>query len=115
MDGQRWLALYRDRLAELGIRAELAQSAFAACEATASSRDGAVSVTAGPGGQLRHLVLSERAEGMPRAELAVTVLATARQAQGRAARAAVEAVAPLVGADGLRALRAHLPVEDGPR
>lgn len=113
MDGQQWLATYRSRLAELGILAEQAQSAFAACEATASSRDGAVTVVAGPGGVLRQLVLSEQTDGMPRAELAATVLATVRQAQSRAARAAVAAVAPLVGADGRRALRAHLPVEEG--
>lgn len=54
---------------------------------------------------------------MTRVQLAAAVLATARQAQGEAARQATEAVAPLVGddAEAMRMLRSHLPVEDGTR
>lgn len=115
MDGEHWLASYRKRLSEIGARAARAQEALAGVEATASSRDGAVTVTVNPAGAMRQLVFSERSAGLTRAQLAAAVLATARQAQHDAARQATEAVAPLIGNDGeaMRMLRSHLPVADG--
>jgi Uncharacterised BCR, YbaB family COG0718. len=115
MDGEQWLASYRERLNDIGARAARARTALAGVEATASSRDGAVTVTVNPAGALQRLVLSERTEAMSRVQLAAAVVATARQAHGAAARQATEAVAPLIGADSeaMRMLRSHLPVEDG--
>jgi hypothetical protein len=115
MDGEQWLTSYQEGLREFGARAAQAQNALAGICATVTSRDGAVSVTVNPAGALQRLVLSERTEGMSRVQLAAAVLATARQAQGEAARQATDAVAPLIGADAeaMRMLRSHLPVEDG--
>lgn len=117
MDGERWLESYQQRLRDIGARADQARQAVRGVEATAASRDGAVTVTVNAAGALRRLVLSERAEGLTRGQLAESVLATARQAQGEAARRATEAVAPLIGSDGeaMRVLRSHLLVEDGAR
>lgn len=117
MDGEEWLAAYRGRLRDIGAQAARAQSALAAVAATASSQDGAVTVTVNPGGALQRLVLSERSENLSRAQLAAAVLATARTAQADAARRAAEAVAPLIGNDSaaMRALRAHLPDQEPAR
>jgi DNA-binding protein YbaB len=117
MDGEQWLTSYQERLREFGARAAQAQKALAGLCATVTSRDGAVTVTVTPAGALQRLALSDRSEGMTRVQLAAAVLATARQAQGEAARQATEAVAPLVGddAEAMRMLRSHLPVEDGAR
>ncbi len=110
MDGEQWLASYRERLGTLGMRAAQARDALAGVEATASSRDGAVTVTVDPAGALQRLVLGERSAELSRVQLAAAVLATAREAQGEAARRAAEAVAPLLGEDSeaMRVVRAHL-------
>ncbi len=113
MDGREWLASYQRRLREIGERTERVRRELGAVSATATSPDGAVTVTVTPAGALQELVLSERAEGMSRAQLAAAVLATARAAQGDAARRATEAVVPLVGEPGaaMAVLRSHLPAE----
>ncbi|MCW2721223.1 YbaB/EbfC family nucleoid-associated protein [Pseudonocardia sp.] len=110
MDGERWLASYRGRLSEIGARAARAQDALACVRATASSRDGAVTVTVDPAGALQGLVLSEHSAGLSRAQLATAVLATAREAHAAAARQAHAAVAPLIGEDSeaMRVLRSQL-------
>jgi len=111
VDPETWLADYRDRVAGLGERAGRAQHELAAAEATATSPDGAVTVTVGAAGALRGLVLHRSTTAMDRERLAAVVLATARAAQQEAAGRAVAAVVPLLGADSpaVRALRAHLP------
>ncbi|HZG92334.1 MAG TPA: YbaB/EbfC family nucleoid-associated protein, partial [Pseudonocardia sp.] len=96
MNGEEWLAGYRDRLTDLRARTARAQDALARAEATVTSPDGAVTVTVGPTGALRGLVLAERTAGLSRTQLAAAVLATARTAQDRAAREAVDAAAPLL-------------------
>ena len=115
MDGREWLASYRRRLQEFGERAERAQRELGAVCVTATSPDGAVTVTVTSTGALQGLVLSERAEGMPRDRLAEAVLATARTAHGDAARRATEVVAPLIGdhSAAMAVLRSHL--QDGDR
>lgn len=101
MDGQQWLASYRDRLAEIRDRAERARDALAALEVTLTSRDGAVSVTVDHAGVLRRLVLSERAEALTRTQLAAAVLATARAAHDEAGHRVAAVMAPLVGDAGV--------------
>lgn len=117
MDGQEWLASYRGRIAGIGARVAQAQRALAGVEATATSRDGAITVTVNPAGALQRLVLSERTTAMTRVQLAELVVATARQAQGDAARLATEAVAPLIGerSEAMHVLRSYLPVEERTR
>ena len=113
MDGDQWLASYQERLQEFGARATLAQRALAGVSATATSRDGAVTVTVDPAGAMQRLVLSERTETMTRVQLAASVVATAREARAEAARRATAAVAPLIGPEATEMLRSHLP--DGER
>jgi DNA-binding protein YbaB len=105
MNGEEWLAGYRDRLAALRARTERAQDALAHAEATVTSPDGAVTVTVNPAGALRRLVLSERTTGMTRVQLAAAVLATAHTAQQEAAERAMSAVAPVLGGEGSEAMR----------
>jgi DNA-binding protein YbaB len=97
MDGRAWLASYEERLQDIGDRAERAQRALAAVEGTATSQDGAVTVTVNPAGALRRLELGERSAALTREQLAAAVLSTARQAQSEAARLAATAVTPLLG------------------
>ena len=115
MDGDQWLASYEGRLGEIRTSAARVQAALGAVEATAVSRDGAVTVTVDPSGALRRLVLSERTETMTRVQLAAAVVATAGQAREDAARQAADAVAPLLGGRGEagRLIRSHLPAEEG--
>jgi DNA-binding protein YbaB len=115
MDGRAWLASYEERLQDIGGRARRAQAELAGVEATATSRDEAVTVTVDPAGALRSLVLGEAANGLTREQLAAAVVGTARQAHAEAARMAAAAVAPLLG-EGTAAmalLRSHLPAGEG--
>jgi len=86
MDGHAWTDGYRRRLDEIAARAARARAELETVEATASSRDGAVTVTVGAGGALRRLVLTERAEALGREQLAAAVLAAATEAGEQARR-----------------------------
>jgi hypothetical protein len=99
MDGRQWLDSYQHRLADLTARADRARTALAGVDGTASSQDGAVTVTVVPGGALRRLVFSERSESLTRTQLAALVVETAARAQAEADRRVNDAVAPLLGAD----------------
>ncbi len=116
MDGHEWLTAYQQQVRDIGVRAQRAQTELRHVEATTTNHDGAVTVTVNPAGALLRLVLHERADQLTRVQLAEAVLVTARQAQARAAREAIEAVAPLLGerSEAIRVLRAYLP-EAGPR
>lgn len=98
MDGRQWLDSYQDRLADLSARADRARTALAGVDGTASSQDGAVTVTVVPGGALRRLEFSERSESLTRIQLATLVVETAARAQAEADRRVNEAVAPLLEA-----------------
>ncbi len=111
MDARAWLASYEERLEEINERAQQAQRELAGVAATATSPDGAVTLTTDPSGALRSLVLGEAAEQLSREQLAAAVLGTAREAQAEAARLAATAVAPLLGEDSeaMAVFRTHLP------
>jgi DNA-binding protein YbaB len=111
VDGREWLASYRERVADIAARADRAREELAATAATVTSRDGAVTVTVGPAGALQALVFSERAEELDRSQLAAAVLDAACRAHAEAARRALRALGPTLGADGeaISLLRAHLP------
>jgi DNA-binding protein YbaB len=118
VDGEEWLAGYRDRLTALRARTERAQDALAHAEATVTSPDGAVTVTVNPAGALSSLVLSERTTTMTRAQLAAAVLATARTAQQEAGQRAMTAVAPILGgedSEAMRVLRSSIGTTGGVR
>jgi YbaB/EbfC DNA-binding family len=111
MDGQRWVDGYRSRSAELGDRAAESARELDGITASATSRDGAATVTVDAAGALQRLVFGPAAEPLTRSDLADAVLEAARRARARAARDAVAAVVPLVGSRSaaLRMLRAQLP------
>ncbi len=114
MDGREWLDDYQQRLQDIRARAHRAQTELAGVEATATSADGAVTVTAGPGGLLRRVVFSERSDGLSRTQLGASVMATVVQAQSDAARLATATLEPLLGRDSeaMRVLRSHLPADE---
>jgi DNA-binding protein YbaB len=111
VDGRDWLTSYRERVAEIAARAARANEELAATAATVTSREGAVTVTVGSAGALQSLEFSERAEELDRSQLAAAVLDAARRAHAEAARRALRAVGPTLGADSeaISLLRAHLP------
>ncbi|MCX6465486.1 MAG: YbaB/EbfC family nucleoid-associated protein [Pseudonocardiales bacterium] len=97
MDGRQWLAEHQQRLADLRVRAERVRTEVAAVTGSATSPDGAVTVTVAPGGALRGLRLAPRAEELTRTQLAALVVATAAEATAAAGRRVEEVVAPLRG------------------
>jgi DNA-binding protein YbaB len=77
----QWLVDFESRLAELKQKSEDLQEGIAAAESTATSRDGAVTVTVGPNGGLRDLRLGHRAVELGSARLTALILETTRTAQ----------------------------------
>jgi YbaB/EbfC DNA-binding family len=115
MDGQDWFDDYRARLAGIGARAAAAGRGMAGVEASAASRDGAVTATVDATGVLLRLTITDGGEPLSRPQLAAAVLEAARLARAQAAREAVAAVAPLIGSGSgaMRMLRAHLQPDAG--
>ncbi|MEQ3552189.1 YbaB/EbfC family nucleoid-associated protein [Pseudonocardia nematodicida] len=99
-DVDTWLSEYRERVERIRVRAEEAGTRVAAVAATAATRDGAVSVTVGSSGALAALTLGARAEDMPRARLAETVLRLSREAAADAAEQVEAIMAPLMSEPG---------------
>jgi DNA-binding protein YbaB len=114
MDGREWLAGYQDRLQDVRARATRAERELAAVAGTATSRDGAVTVTVDRAGALQHLELTEHAEVLSRKQLAATVLDTVGRARQEAARQAEAALVPVFGerSAAMELLRAHLAVPE---
>jgi DNA-binding protein YbaB len=117
MDGREWLGSHRERLQEIRARTVAAQQALAGAVGTATSRDGAVTVTVDPAGALQRLVLAEGADGLTRVQLADAVLDTVRRARQEAVRQAEAALVPVLGerSEAMAVLRTHLAVPGGER
>jgi DNA-binding protein YbaB len=119
MDAERRLADYRHRVDEIERRAIRAQQRLVAAAETATSSDGAVTLTVNPTGALLELTIGPRAEELSRVQLAAAILATARRAQAAAAQQAAEVMRPLLGEDSaaMAFLRSPLaaPGADGPQ
>ena len=111
MDGRDWLDSYQQRLQDIRARAYRAEAELAGVEATVASSDGSVTVVAGPGGAIRRIVFSERAEALTRTQLAALTVATVADAQVEAARRATDALEPLLGADSdaMQLFRSQIP------
>ncbi|TWP52727.1 YbaB/EbfC family nucleoid-associated protein [Lentzea tibetensis] len=95
MNPTQWLEEYEARLADLKQKSEDLQENFASASATASSRDGAVTVTVGPNGGLQNLQLGHRAVELGAPRLTALILETARIAQKQAAGKVLEVFRPL--------------------
>lgn len=94
MDGQTWVDGYRSRLARIGTAAAVESRERVEVEASASSRDGAVSVTVDALGVVRRVLFTAAAEQLTWAQLADAVVAAAGRAR---AQAAVEVLGRRVG------------------
>ncbi|MGW0516529.1 YbaB/EbfC family nucleoid-associated protein [Crossiella sp. NPDC003009] len=119
-DPMAWLDAQEARIEALQARAEQAKEALATASATATSRDGAVTVTVNPGGVLTDLRLTAKASGLGHEELAAAIMATVRQAQGRAGQQTAAIMATVVGEDSeaMDFVRENLPEpaeEDAPQ
>jgi DNA-binding protein YbaB len=116
VDSRQAIASYEREVADLAERAEEAKAKIRELAGTASSSDGAVTVTVNAGGALQNLTFGARAEEMPRERLAATVVATAKRAQAQAAQQITGIMAPLVGedSDAMRFVQEHIPVPEVP-
>ncbi|GAA3560596.1 YbaB/EbfC family nucleoid-associated protein [Amycolatopsis ultiminotia] len=103
-------------IAEIGRRAAEAQEKLKHVTATASSNDGAVTVTVNTAGALQQLDFGVRTEEMPRAALAAAVLATAHRAQAKAAEQLSAIMAPVIGehSDAMKFLEEQIPKPEVP-
>jgi DNA-binding protein YbaB len=114
MDGREWLAGYQDRLQQVRERAARAERELATVAGSATSRDGAVTVTVDRAGALQHLELTEHAEVLTRAQLAAAVVDTARRARQEAARQAEAVLVPVFGerSAAMELFREHLDLPE---
>ncbi|WP_328611728.1 YbaB/EbfC family nucleoid-associated protein [Amycolatopsis sp. NBC_00345] len=101
-------------IAEIGQRAAEAQERLKHVAATATSADGAVTVTVNTAGALQQLSFGPRAEEIPRAALAAAVVATAHRAQAQAAQQLTAIMAPLIGenSDAMKFLEEQIPTPE---
>ncbi|MCR6483266.1 YbaB/EbfC family nucleoid-associated protein [Amycolatopsis sp. OK19-0408] len=101
---------------DIARRAAEAKARLERVSATASSADGAVTVTVNTSGALQELTFGPRADELPRARLAQAVLAAAKRAQVDAAQQLAAVMAPVIGADSdaMHFLREQIPTPELP-
>src|SRR3954464_8663245 len=102
---------------DIARRAAEAKARFERVSATASSADGAVTVTVNTSGALQELTFGPRADELPRARLAQAVLAAAKRAQVDAAQQLTAIMAPVIGtdSDAMEFLREQIPTPELPQ
>lgn len=112
-DPQAWLRDYRAQGEDMVRRSQEFSEQLREVTETASSRDGAVTVTVTPSGALQDLVFSPRARELSEGQLAQLTLQTSREAQARVAHRVAELAAPVIGdGDSMAFLRGQLPPLD---
>ncbi|MEU7784794.1 YbaB/EbfC family nucleoid-associated protein [Amycolatopsis sp. NPDC049159] len=101
---------------EIARRAAEAKARLERVSATASSPDGAVTVTVNTSGALQELTFGSRADELPRARLAQAVLAAAKRAQVDAAQQLTAIMAPVIGtdSDAMHFLQEQIPAPELP-
>jgi DNA-binding protein YbaB len=101
---------------EIARRAAEAKAKLQRVSATATSADGAVTVTVNTSGALQELTFGPRADELPRARLAQAVLAAAKRAQVDAAQQLAGVMAPVIGpdSDAMKFLREQIPAPELP-
>ncbi|TDC94804.1 YbaB/EbfC family DNA-binding protein [Saccharopolyspora aridisoli] len=101
------------KAAEMQRRAEEMQEQIKSANATATSRDGAVTVQVAPNGALQNIEFSQRATSLSAIQLTQTVMQTVRQAQMEAARKITEIVEPQFGGtDAMDFITGFMPQPD---
>ena len=105
------------RTAEALQRAETAKAEIATLSGTATSEDGAATVTVNATGALLTVSFGRAADNLPKERLAEAVMSAARRAQTTAARRVTEVMTPLIGADSeaMRLLQEQLPAVEAPQ
>ncbi|MFI5610434.1 YbaB/EbfC family nucleoid-associated protein [Amycolatopsis sp. NPDC051903] len=103
-------------IAEIGRRAAEAQERLKHVAATATSSDGAVTVTVNTSGALQQVSFGPRAEEISRSALAAAVVATAHRAQAQAAQQLKSIMAPVIGenSDAMHFLEEQIPTPEVP-
>src|SRR3954452_14380570 len=101
---------------EIVRRAAEAKARLEHVSATATSADGAVTVTVNTSGALQELTFGPRADELPRARLAASVVATAKRAQVQAAQQLATVMAPVIGpdSDAMKFLQEQIPTPELP-
>jgi DNA-binding protein YbaB len=114
VDSNQVVAAYQQEVAEIAGRAEEAKERIKSLTGTATSRDGAVTVTVSGAGALLDVSFGAAADRVPRAQLAAAIMAAARQAQAQASQQILAIMEPLVGADSdaMRFVREQIPSPD---
>jgi DNA-binding protein YbaB len=111
--GRGFIADYQQRVADVAAQAQAARERIATVQGTQTSADGSVTVSVNVQGGLEGLRFGPAAASMDLEALAATIVATSRQARVRAARAAADALEPLLGADSaaMAEVRSRIPTE----
>ena len=114
MDSNQVIASYQQEVAEIAARAEEAKERIKNLTGTATSPDGAVTVTVSGAGALKDVSFGGAADRVPRAQLAGAIMAAARQAQAQASQQILAIMEPLVGedSDAMRFVREQIPSPD---
>lgn len=101
---------------DIARRAAEAKARLERIAATATSPDGAVTVTVNTSGALQELTFGPRADELPRARLAASVVATAKRAQVQAAQQLASVMAPVIGPDSaaMKFLQEQIPAPELP-
>jgi hypothetical protein len=106
----------KPEITDIAQRAEEAKERLQRVAATATSNDGAATVTVNVSGALQQLVFGPKADQLSRTELAASVLATAHRAQLQAAQQLTAVMAPLIGtdSDAMKFLEEQIPAPEVP-
>ncbi|GGU22203.1 YbaB/EbfC family nucleoid-associated protein [Lentzea flava] len=115
-DPHQLLDDYEQRTAALLERAEEAKAQIASLTGTATSSDGAVTVSVSAGGALLSLSFGAKADDLPKDRLAAVVMSTAKRAQAQAVGQIATIMAPVIGdnSDAMRFVQEQIPTIDVP-
>jgi DNA-binding protein YbaB len=115
LDPQQWLDNFEAKLADLQRKSADLQENVENSQATASSPDGAVTITVGPNGGLLDLRLGHRATELGAARLTALIMQTAKVAQKQAAQKVLAAFEPLgEGTEAMRMVADAIPDDTEP-
>jgi DNA-binding protein YbaB len=116
VDPNQIVASYEQEIAGIAARAEEAKEKIKNLNGTASSPDGAVTVTVNGGGALQNISFGREADDLPRAQLAAAIMTTARKAQAQASQQILAIMGPLVGedSDAMRFVKEQIPSPEEP-
>jgi DNA-binding protein YbaB len=111
VDPKQIVDSYTQDVSAIAARAAEARERIRHLAGTASSQDGAVTVTVNGGGALRSLSFGPAADQVPRVRLAEMVMATAQRAQAQASQQILAIMTPLVGenSDAMRFVEEQIP------